>query len=49
VRATADITLTGNTINGTMTYRNETNKSPDCGNVETCTSQQSVAGNRPPK
>lgn len=49
VRATADFTLTGNTINGTMTYRNETNHHADCGVLETCTSQQSVAGSRPPK
>ena len=49
VRATADFTLTGDTINGTMTYRNETNKHPDCGTLETCTSQQSLSGNRPPK
>jgi hypothetical protein len=49
VRATADLTLTGNTVNGTVTYRNETNKHADCGTLETCTSTQSVAGNRPPK
>lgn len=49
VRATADFTLVGNAINGTMTYRNETNKHPDCGTLETCTSQQEVSGNRPPK
>jgi hypothetical protein len=49
VRATADITLSGDTINGTVTYRDETNKSPDCGQLETCTTQQSLAGSRPPK
>lgn len=49
VRATADITLTGNTINGTMTYSNETNHHADCGALETCSSQQSVAGSRAPK
>jgi hypothetical protein len=49
VRATADVTLTGNTINGTVTYTNETNKSPDCGALETCSSQQSIAGSRAPK
>jgi hypothetical protein len=49
VRATADVTLSGNTINGTVTYRDETNKHPDCGTLETCTSMQSVAGSRPPK
>jgi hypothetical protein len=49
VKATASFSLTGNTINGTMTYSNETNKSADCGALETCTSQQSIAGSRPPK
>jgi hypothetical protein len=49
VRATADVTLTGNTINGTVTYSNETNKAPDCGSLATCSSHQSVAGSRPPK
>jgi hypothetical protein len=49
VRATVAFTLTGNTINGTVTYSNETNKHPDCGLLDTCTSQQSLAGSRPPK
>lgn len=49
VRATLDMTLSGDTINGTLTYRDETNKSPDCGQLETCTSQQNLAGSRPPK
>jgi hypothetical protein len=49
VRATADFSLTGNTINGTVTYRNETNHAADCGTLETCTSTQSIAGSRPPR
>jgi hypothetical protein len=49
VRATASITLTGNTINGTVTYTNETNHHAECGVLETCSSQQTLAGNRPPK
>jgi hypothetical protein len=34
VHVTADITLTGDTINGTLTYTDQTNKSPDCGALE---------------
>jgi hypothetical protein len=49
VRATVDMTLTGNTINGTVTYSNETNNAPDCGALSTCGSHQSIAGSRPPK
>jgi hypothetical protein len=49
VRATAELTLTGDRISGTVTYSNETNKHADCGILETCTSQQTVAGNRRPK
>jgi hypothetical protein len=49
VRATADFTLTGDTINGTMTYSNTTNGDPSCGTKSTCTSTQSIAGSRPPK
>jgi hypothetical protein len=49
VRATVNVTLTGNTVNGTVTYTNETNKAADCGLLDTCSSHQSVAGSRPPK
>ena len=49
VRATADLTLTENALNGTVTYRDETNHGSDCGVLETCLSQQSVSGSRPPK
>ncbi len=49
VKATADISLTGNTINGTVTYTPQTNHDPECGTLETCSSTQSVSGNRPPK
>jgi len=49
VRATANFTLTGNTINGSMVYTNETNHDPSCGILSTCSSTQSIAGSRPPK
>lgn len=49
VRATIALSLTGNTINGTVSYTNETNKHADCGVLEACSSVQSVAGSRPPK
>jgi hypothetical protein len=49
VKATASLTLTGNTVNGTMTYTNQTNGAAECGILATCSSQQSVAGNRSPK
>jgi hypothetical protein len=49
VRAVIDLTLTGNTVNGTVTYSNQTNGSPDCGALTTCSSRQEVAGSRPPK
>lgn len=48
-RVTADFTLTGNAINGTMTYSHSTNHDPSCGYHETCTSTQNVSGSRPPK
>lgn len=49
VKATAALTLTGNTINGTMSYTPQTNHSSECGVLETCSSVQTIAGNRPPK
>jgi hypothetical protein len=49
VQATATFTLTGNTINGSMVYTNQTNNDPSCGTLTTCSSTQSVAGSRPPK
>jgi hypothetical protein len=49
VRATANIQLTGNALNGTMTYSDQVNGSPDCGPLTTCESHQSVSGSRPPK
>ena len=49
VRATADFSLAGNAVNGTVTYRNETNHAADCGTLDTCTSTQAIAGSRPPR
>lgn len=49
VRATIDVTLTGDTVNGTVTYSNQTNGDPSCGALATCTSTQDIAGSRPPK
>lgn len=47
--AEASFRLTGNTIEGTMTYTAVTNKSPDCGALEGCKTVQALAGSRPPK
>jgi hypothetical protein len=49
VRASANLALTGNALNGTITYSDQTNGSPDCGPLTTCESHQNVSGSRPPK
>lgn len=49
VRASASLALTGNALNGTITYSDQVNGSPDCGPLTTCESHQNVSGSRPPK
>jgi len=49
VKMTANFTLTGNTINGTIDYSNQTNGDASCGALNTCVSEQSLSGSRPPK
>lgn len=49
VKMTASFTLSGNAINGTIDYTNATNGDPSCGNLNTCVSEQTLAGSRPPK
>ncbi len=43
------ITLTGNTINGTIDYTPRTNGDPSCGALNACTNSQTVSGARPGK
>lgn len=49
VKMTANFTLSGNAINGTIDYTNATNGDASCGNLNTCVSEQTLAGSRPPK
>ncbi len=42
-------TLSGNSLQGTITYKPKTNASPDCGTLESCENIQEFAGSRPPK
>jgi hypothetical protein len=48
VNMTAALTFSGDTVQGTNTYAANTNHSPDCGAIETCTSVQNLSGSRPP-
>jgi hypothetical protein len=43
-----DAKLTGDSIEGTLTYVSKTNGNPDCAAVE-CSASQRFAGSRPPK
>ena len=43
------ITLTGNTINGTIAYTPRTNNDPGCGTLNACTNTQTISGARPAK
>jgi hypothetical protein len=47
--ATVDGTLTGNALQGTITYTYNTNKSPDCSFRDTCQTVQDFSGSRPPQ
>lgn len=49
VDAHVTMTLTGNTVNGTLLYTPKTNASADCGVLNSCSSTQDLAGSRPPK
>lgn len=49
VRAQIDATITGDAVNGTVTYSNETAEMPQCQPLSGCTSTQALSGNRPPK
>lgn len=43
-----DATVSGDVIEGDLTYRAVTNGHPDCGILETCQNRQSFNGTRPP-
>lgn len=47
--AEIDGALSGDALQGTITYRYSTNNVPDCGYRTTCRSRQSFAGSRPPR
>ncbi len=42
-------TLTGDALQGTISYTPKTNGSPDCGALASCASVQAMSGARPPK
>ena len=46
--ATASITFSGNTMQGSITYTDSGNGSSDCGVAQSCTNEQMFAGSRPP-
>jgi hypothetical protein len=49
INAIIDGKLTGDALQGTIKYTAQTNKSPDCGALEGCITQQDFVGSRPPK
>ncbi len=48
VNATADLSLSGDIVTGTITYKPNTNGSPDCGVLTTCVNRTRINGVRPP-
>jgi hypothetical protein len=46
--AIIDATLTGNALEGTLTYTALTNNNPDCATIQGCQSIQNFSGSRPP-
>ena len=48
-RLDARATLSGNALEGTLTYRYVTNNVPDCGSLTTCMSVQQFTFARPPR
>jgi hypothetical protein len=49
LNVTFDGALSGDALQGTLTYAPKTNGSPDCGVLEQCQALQDFAGSRPPK
>jgi hypothetical protein len=49
INSRVQLTLTGNTVNGTITYTPATNGDPSCGVLSSCTSSQTISGARPAK
>ena len=43
------LTLVGDAVNGRLTYRPQTNRAPDCGVLDACSTVQSFSGSRPPQ
>lgn len=48
VDATLHATVSGDVMQGTIVYTPNTNSSPDCASVRTCSASQSFNGTRPP-
>lgn len=44
-----DAVVTGDALQGTLSYTPQTNGSPDCGVLDSCQSVQEFSGSRPPK
>lgn len=49
IQVDADATVTGDFIEGTLTWTAATNHAPDCGIAETCMNLQAFNGTRPPR
>lgn len=49
LNADLDAMYGNNNISGTITYTPDTNMSPDCGVLASCTTVQEISGSRPPK
>jgi hypothetical protein len=49
LNADVDATLDGDFLEGTITYRFQTNQGTDCGYRDTCTTVQAFNGTRPPR
>jgi hypothetical protein len=47
VDAHVSLTASGNTLSGSITYATNTNSSPDCALIRTCTSRMNLTGTRP--
>jgi hypothetical protein len=46
--ATANVTFSGDTVQGAITYTKQTNNNPDCASIQGCQSVQQLSGARPP-
>jgi hypothetical protein len=49
VNAHLQLTLTGNTVNGSIQYKPVTNGDPSCGVLNACSNSQTISGSRPGK